>query len=265
MTKFETHRRNIAFSWPGLARRAPYEILTKGQANQFEEKGYALIENAFSPDVIADLATEIDPFEAEETAMLIREHGGQQGISRASAITFTSHLVKRSEKLRDFSKHPLFAKLCRDILGERVRLYWDQAVYKKTSGDDEFPWHQDTGYIYTDPQHFLTCWVAISDATLENGCLWIVPSLHKHGTFKHHNSPIGLQCLSNPDNAIAVPVQAGDMVIFSSLTPHRTGPNLTDTVRKAYILQFAIDGTVAWPDRLGNPVVQADPERQYLI
>ena len=53
----------------------------------------------------------------------------------------------------------------------------------------------------------------------------------------------GLDHQSIADRAICTPAKAGDMVIFSSLTPHMTGPNLTDSCRKAYILQYITDGT----------------------
>ena len=46
-----------------------------------------------------------------------------------------------------------------------MRLYWDQAVYKKPDTAASFPWHQDNGYAYVEPQQYLTCWIALTDAT----------------------------------------------------------------------------------------------------
>ena len=66
-----------------------------------------------------------------------------------------------------------------------------------------------------------------------------------------------------PD-AVCVPGRAGDVIAFSSLAPHRTGPNLqTGSVRKAYILQYAPDG--AFTVRSGVKAEQNDPARQYKI
>ena len=62
------------------------------------------------------------------------------------------------------------------------------------------------------------------------------------GTLHHDLTEIGLVCLNNPSGAVPVPVRSGDMVVFSSLTPHCTGPNSTDAVRKSYIVQYAPDG-----------------------
>ena len=85
--------------------------------------------------------------------------------------------------------------------------------------------------------------MALSDATVENGCPQVVPGLHREGTLRHHYvDPLGWECLTDPDGVVAAPVAAGGAVVFSSLTPHLTGPNVTDAVRKAYIVQYAPDG-----------------------
>jgi phytanoyl-CoA hydroxylase len=144
-------------------------------------------------------------------------------------------------------------------------LYWDQLVYKRPGTHDDFPWHQDNGYNFVAPQQYLTCWVALTDATEDNGCPWIVPGMHLDGTLRHHWTDLGFRCLDGtPREAQALPLKAGSIAVFSSLTPHRTGPNLTADVRKAYILQYAPDGAVVHP-RDGEPVTASDPGRQYLV
>ena len=71
---------------------------------------------------------------------------------------------------------------------------------------------------------------------------WVVPGLHRRGTLLHGLTDLGWQCLEEPEDPVAVPLRAGSIAVFSSLTPHRTGPNESDAVRKAYIVQFAPDG-----------------------
>jgi ectoine hydroxylase-related dioxygenase (phytanoyl-CoA dioxygenase family) len=116
-------------------------------------------------------------------------------------------------------------------------------VYKKPEKPRRFPWHQDNGYAYVEPQQYLTIWLALTDATPDNGCPHVVPGLHRRGTLEHHYvEPLGWECLDDPAGSLAVPVPAGGAVVFSSLTPHLTGPNVTGAVRKAYIVQYAPDG-----------------------
>ena len=117
-----------------------------------------------------------------------------------------------------------------------MRLYWDQAVYKKPGTADIFPWHQDNGYTFIEPQQYLTCWVALTDATVENGCPWVVPGAHRRGTLAHTWSDLGWVCLpEKPPEAFPAPVAAGGIVLFSSLTPHATGPASAVRLRKVQL------------------------------
>ena len=87
--------------------------------------------------------------------------------------------------------------LCADLVGPDVRLYWDQAVYKKTEKPRRVPWHQDNGYTYVEPQEYLTVWLALTDATLDNGCPEVAPGCHRLGTLAHHYvDPLGWECLA---------------------------------------------------------------------
>jgi len=257
------HPKSDGFKWQRL--RAPFRLLTTEQAEQFDEQGWFILEDAFTADEMDAIAAAIDPFEQTVEAYLRSLEGGRMFIAKADAITFTTHLVTKSETLRAFARHQVFQDLCADIIGTNARLYWDQAVYKKPGNPEEFPWHQDNGYTYIEPQQYLTCWLALNDATLENGCPCVAPRLHRGGTLQHWSTPNGYACLEHPAQVIEAPVRKGSIVVFSSLTPHRTGPNLTTGVRKAYILQYAPDGARAFRDLSGAGEIQNDPKRQFLI
>lgn len=177
-----------------------------------------MLHDVFGADELAPIVTEIDGFEAELEGLLRQVDGERVAIAEAGAIAFTTHLVKKSERLRAFAAHPVFARLCADLIGPDANLYWDQAVYKKPEKPRRFPWHQD----------------------------------------------------SDPDDVAVAEVGAGGIVVFSSLTPHLTGPNTTDAVRKAYILQYAPDGATIlegdpWSDQPPTPKTADDPERQFPI
>jgi ectoine hydroxylase-related dioxygenase (phytanoyl-CoA dioxygenase family) len=263
------HPWNAGFEW--ATPRGPYRVLDAAQARQFDEHGYIVLDGVFAPRELAEIVAEIDPLEAQTDAFLRTQENGRFLILEAGAITFSTHLVTRSPRLRAFAAHPMFAGLAADLVGPDVNLYWDQAVYKKPEKPRRFPWHQDNGYTYVEPQQYLTCWVALTDATLDNGCPWVAPGLHRLGTLRHtYVEPLGYECFSEPGAKVAAPVRAGGIAVFSSLTPHLTGPNVTRSVRKAYILQYApatarvLRGD---PDR-GPPVEQIacdDPQRQFAV
>ena len=261
----QPHPLNTDFHW----RPGPTDpgLLRSDQIAAFDRDGYCLVEDAFSAATIAELAAAIDPWESATTEFLQTQPDGALFIAQAESITFTVHLVARDETCRNFTCHPSLLGIAADLLGPDVRLYWDQAVYKKPEHEREFPWHQDNGYAYVEPQQYLTCWIPLTDATIDNGCPWIAPGIHHHGTLEHSPGTYGLTCFdevpADQCEAVAVEAPVGSAVVFSSLTPHRTGPNLSDSVRKAYIVQYAPAGAAVLR---GDDVVAADaPERQYEV
>lgn len=262
----ERHPLNKSFDWS--ATRGPFRRISADQARRYDEDGYFLLEDGLDAATLALLQAEIDPIEAETEALLRKLPDGRYFIARAGEITFAPHLVLRSEQLRAFCGGPLFRDLVHDLIGPAVRLYWEQAVYKKPETAADFPWHQDNGYTYVEPQQYLTCWIALTDTDETNGCPWVVPGVHRLGTLRHWMTDLGWRCLAEAPNAVPVPARAGSIVVFSSLTPHRTGPNQTDGVRKAYIVQFAPDGarTVRVEDG-SAPQYQPcdDPTRQFVV
>jgi phytanoyl-CoA hydroxylase len=245
----EPHPLNRSFEW--TPRRGPFRRITAAQAEAYDRDGCFVLEDAVAPDDVERLVEEIDPVEAKVERSLQKAEGGRLFIARAGEITFSTHLVKRSSRLRAFCAGPLFQDLAADLIGPDVRLYWDQAVYKKPGTAEDFPWHQDNGYAFVRPQQYVTCWIALTPATIENGCPWIVPGLHRRGTLKHWMTDLGWRCLDQADGAVSLPLRAGSIAVFSSLTPHRTGPNLTSDVRKAYIVQLAPDGARVCTSRAG--------------
>jgi ectoine hydroxylase-related dioxygenase (phytanoyl-CoA dioxygenase family) len=263
------HPWNASFTW--ILPSGPQRRVSAQQAQQFDARGFFVLEDVFAADEIAEIVAETDRFEAETDAFLRTRADGRLFILETGAITFSAHLVTRSPRLRAFAAHPVFADLCADLIGPDVNLYWDQAVYKKPEKPRRFPWHQDNGYTYVEPQQYLTCWVALTDATIENGCPSIAPGLHRLGTLQHtYVEPLGYECFADAPEAVAAPVRAGGMVVFSSLTPHMTGPNTSAAVRKSYILQYAPAGAQV---QLGDPVAGPptgqsacdDPARQFPV
>jgi len=267
---YRLHPLSYDFVW---RERSPAEAryLTAEQRAAFNDEGFVKLEGVFDAPTLAAVTEAIDPFEAAHEDDLRKARAATPAgadpvsISDPDAITFTTHIAQHSDVLAAFAAHPVIKAVCHDLMGDDVRLYWDQSVYKKTGKMQEFPWHQDNGYTFIEPQQYLTFWIPLVDVDEDNGCPWVAPGMHKLGTLKHWVTSIGLKCLNEVPGAVAVPGKAGDIILFSSLTPHRTGPNLKlGTVRKAYILQYCLDGSVS-TRRDGTRVAQDDPKRQFKI
>jgi phytanoyl-CoA hydroxylase len=264
------HPWNRGFTW-SLPTGRP-TTLTAEQKAQFDRDGYVVLPDVVDPATLAAVTADLDALEARVDRSLARAEGERRSIAERGAITFTTHAVRRSPAARALTHHPTLVGATRDLVGPDVNLYWDQAVYKKPEKPRRFPWHQDNGYTYCEPQHYLTCWLALTDATVDNGCPWVLPGAHRAGTLRHHwVDPIGWECLTDPPGARAAEVGAGGMVVFSSLTPHYTGPNTTGEVRKAYIVQYGPVGLRTlegeWQDGAAPTGSKPcdDPERQYPI
>lgn len=263
------HPWNADFEW--VDHSGPYRRLSDEQVAQFDAEGYVVVPDLIDADTLAAVTSDLDAFEAEVDEFLKATEDGRFSIAETGALTVAIHAVTRSEAARAVSRHPAVVDLCHDLIGPDVRLYWDQAVYKKTEKPRRVPWHQDNGYTYVEPQAYLTVWLALTDATVDNGCPWVAPGLHRLGTIAHHYvDPLGWECLTDVPDAVAAEVPAGGAVVFSSLTPHLTGPNLTADVRKAYILQYALSGAAV---QEGDPATGAStrsvpcdhPRRQYEV
>ena len=143
-------------------------------------------------------------------------------------------------------------------------------MYKQPHSAEPVLWHQDNGYTFVEPQAYLTCWIAITDATLENGC---VDGHARRAPRRHPRPPRHADRLRVRGRLRArrraYRSRAGTIVVFTSLTPHSTAAQPTDEVRKAYIVQYAPDGAVAY-EGLGDeprpdPRRLDDPARQFLV
>lgn len=265
------HPWNHTFEW--LLPSVPAVRLSATERTEFDRDGFVVVPELLDRATVIALVDELDELEAEMDQLLATQDDGRIYIAESGAITFTVHAVLRSAAARALASHPALLGLCHDLIGPDANLYWDQAVYKKPEKPRRFPWHQDNGYVFVEPQQYLTCWIALTDTTLDNGCPWILPRAHRAGTLLHHwVDPIGWECFDeNPDGAVATELPAGGAVVFSSLTPHLTGPNVTDAVRKAYIVQYVavgvrrLDGD--WQH--GHPPQDAlpcdDPDRQFAV
>ena len=252
------------FVWE--AHPGPFRAVTDDQAAAYDELGYFVAESLLDAATVAEVTAAIDPAEAA-TEAAIREgtDDGRVFIYRADEITFTTHLVAQSAALRDLVSSPPLRDVAVDLLGPTVRLYWDQAVYKKPGTESPFPWHQDNGYTFVVPQQYLTCWIALTDVDEDNGCPWVVPGLHRGGTLAHWPSELGFVCLEEAAGAVPVPAPAGSVIVFSTLTPLCTGANRTGAVRKAYIVQYAPDGARTYDPEGRVSGTCDDPDRQFLV
>ena len=221
-------------------------------------QGFCVLDNVFTREEMERLAAAIERYQLRHQAA-IAERGGTEGISRADEITFTSHIAEQDAEIMRFCRRGELIAITTAFLGNDVDLYWNQSVYKMPEGATEFPWHQDDGYTPVTPSPYLTLWLALNDATAENGCISALPGSHLRGLLPHTHTPSGLACHSpeDPDQGVRVPVHAGSIAAFWSLTAHKSGVNRSTGIRKAYIIQYSHAGLKSV--RTGLPIEALTP------
>jgi ectoine hydroxylase-related dioxygenase (phytanoyl-CoA dioxygenase family) len=227
----------------------------------YRRDGYAVLPNVVPTPLLDAAEAVLDDREHSWERQLQRLPAGRSWISHAGEVTFTARLAGTEPILRRLLACDALVQFRDSVVGPSVRLYFDQAVYKKAGCEQVVPWHQDDGYNPKIPSDYVTFWLAVTDTTVANGTIRFQPGRHREGPRPHWRTSGGyLVCEAGADGGVAVELQRGDVVAFSSLLPHATGPNTTAHIRKAYIATCVPDGT-----RLVNGTVCNDPVDQPLL
>lgn len=115
------------------------------------------------------------------------------------------------------------------------------------------PWHQDNGVVLpeADETNMLTVWWPLTPATLENGCLKIIPRSHKKGLLHHCRTVSGLAVpdpMLDLDNALCVPMAPGDVLFLHRRTCHSSLPNVSNEVRISFDIRYNPTGQATGRD-----------------
>lgn len=147
--------------------------------------------------------------------------------------------------------------LVEDLIGPEITSNPIQHVrIKPPSGDlqsDEIrahvtvtDWHQDRAVALeeADQTNMITVWCAITDATVENGCLQVIPRGHTEGMKPHcpRKQTAIAEGQIDTDRAVPLPVASGGVVIFHPLTPHSSRVNVSDGFRWSFDLRYHVTG-----------------------
>ena len=247
-------------------------LISTEEVQQFRDLGYFVTGVVFSPEELEPMAAEMDRVYAEHVRE-VEAGSDAAAVENALGRRAFSQFHTLSPVALDFFKKPIYLEACRLLIGEDADLYYNQVTTKMPEGRGKvFDWHQDSGYTTTEPLEYITCWTAISDSDMENGCIWIIPGSHKLGVVDHVREEedekryAGKNAQVADDGAMPVEMRAGQVAVFSSLLLHRSGPNTSrNRPRRAYVPQYHVPDLVLvstgepWGDRLpvlrgGEPV-----------
>lgn len=155
-----------------------------------------------------------------------------------------------------FSRKPALATLAADLGFTQPQLLQSMYIFKPPRIGGEVVWHTDHPFLWTEPATVKGFWVALEDATVDNGCLWVLPGRHTLAPkqrFRRRSDGQGTYMETLDDTPFpieaAVPLEAkkGTLVVLDGLLPHWSAPNTSSHSRAAYTLHV-IDGVADYPD-----------------
>lgn len=175
--------------------------------------------------------------------------------SKENSLNKVGHAMHDLDPVFDaFSRTPKLAKLVDGLDYEDPILLQSMYIFKPPRIGGEVYCHQDSTFLYTDPESCIGFWFALEDATVENGCMHFIPGAHKGALKKLHyrgsDGNMTYKTLDDtpwPDGAtVAAEAKAGTLVVFDGRAPHLSGPNLSEKSRHAYTLHV-IDRASRYP------------------
>ncbi len=227
--------------------------LTSRQIDQYRESGFVVVEDCLSPDELIQWRQIVDDAVADRADLRI---AGRPELNTTSDQYYSTVFLQRTnlwqthEPVRPLILDPRIGRMCCELEGiDGVRVWHDQALIKQPWAN-QTSWHLDCPYWSFSSKHAISIWVALDDATLQNGCLYFMPGSHREATSENAGIGPNLRELFDryPQWArrqpVAAPMKAGSCSFHNGLTAHAAGPNFTPHPRRAMTCAFMPDGAV---------------------
>jgi ectoine hydroxylase-related dioxygenase (phytanoyl-CoA dioxygenase family) len=212
----------------------------------FERDGFVAVPNLLTPEEVAELKRRTDqiilgevPFPKQYIQVEPAIQRGEVTVaSPIDAVRKIWELTVHDELFAAYARHPKILAVVEELIGPDIKLYADQMFLKPPLHGSVKPYHQDSPYWPIDPPALATCWLAMDDATIENGCMRFLPGSHERGIIPHyhlegpHMVPEGYESFDTSEE-VAVELKAGSGTFHHSLTLHQTLPNRSPHPRRA--------------------------------
>lgn len=253
----------------------PPKFASEEQVDFFIENGYLIIPELIKSDEVGELR--------DDTVRIARggypcesiqpspESLSDEDVLRTILCIHQPHYI--SPVMEMYAKH---LKIC-TILGQITAAhlpFWDGSVkcmqsmlFVKPPEFQGQAWHQDEIYIPTRDRSLIGAWIALDDATIENGCLWVIPGSHRNGYLypqRDHNNPdefdFGQESFGFDESAeVPVEVKSGSLVFFNGYLLHRSRRNRSKVYRRVLVNHYMNAWSLLpWSLKEGENVANAD-------
>jgi phytanoyl-CoA hydroxylase len=152
-------------------------------------------------------------------------------------------MVREDDVFADLVHDENVLEVVRQLQGSDLSVLRSAAMLKPPRVGSEKKYHQDAAYYPIHPMDHVTVWMALDRSTIENGCMQVVPGAHTDGLLGHeaieYDTDITIaESDYGPEDAVALPMEPGDVLFQHCLLPHYTAENRTDDWRRAYIASY---------------------------
>eukprot|EP00606_Chrysophyceae_sp_TOSAG23-5_P000714 GSChrysophyteH2.ASY1.ANO1.1757.1 assembled CDS len=219
---------------------------------QYDQDGYLIIPNLLSEQEIHTLLIEATEIARGNRGFIqginnIPDHVQDNNVLEQYVAVHFPHKV--SDVIRqEYISHTSIVEILSHLTGPNVKCM-QSMLFIKPSGKPGQAWHQDEHYIPTRDRSLTAIWIALDDATIQNGCLWVRPGSHTDGILynmaPHHNAKFdsGYELTGTPsDDDVGIPaeVKRGSAVVFNGYLHHRSLPNCASrgTFRRALVNHY---------------------------
>ena len=180
---------------------------------------------------------------------------GQLTVPKHQSVNKLGHAMHDLDPVfSDFSRADDLASLVADLGFADPQLLQSMYILKPPRVGGEVIWHTDHTFLWTEPQTVVGFWVAIDDATIDNGCMWAVPGGHRlpvKSRFRREGTGTtdDIFDADDYDTSEKIPLEAkrGTLIALHGTLPHWSGPNTSADPRHAYTVHI-IDGTAQYLD-----------------
>lgn len=272
-------------------------MLTTEQKKSYQQNGYLVLDQCFSAEQMSALkisangiVADFDPnstravFSTEDHSKTRDDYflssgdkvrcffeedafdsKGELKQDKSLSINKIGHALHQLvPEFKTFSHSDKIKDIALDLGLVKPQIHQSMYIFKQPKIGGVIRWHQDASYFFTTPLSVVTFWLAVEDATLQNGCLQVQsggePIPLKEQFLRYPDDSTELKILHdmpwpNDDSAKALEVKKGTLVVFNGLLPHFSAPNLSDKSRHAFTLHI----TCAETEYAKENWLQAEP------
>jgi len=225
-------------------------MLAQKEIEEFKSDGVLIVKGLIDIDELASLRERAEWIASGKASHVSPERlqvepgvasGQARAETHADSLRKMSHIAFCDEVFAAHARNDRILDIVESLLGADLKLYQDQLFMKPPRIGSRQAYHQDAPLgFHIDPPEMVTCWTAMDRATIENGCLWILPGTHRYGVIDRseweeyeQRSLVGDLPAERP-----IELEAGDCSFHHGLVLHSSRPNLTDQRRRGYATHY---------------------------